>query len=170
MSKTRIKSKSKDNGAGTSVAVSVPGTAVALPAGVTIKRRITLPSLAIKKAGESRILAFADAMRESKVVTKQADGTERKPAMIATVGDCLTGEMFIFIVPTVVHANLARDYPATADGVPGYVGKAFQIVNKGKRSDSQRYNDFEISEVEVNKEVLEAQRATLASGAGQAAE
>lgn len=161
MAKAKGNSKSKP---GTSVAPATGTNVVVanLPEGVKIVKRITLPSLAIKKAGESRILAFADQMRESKVITKQADGTPRKPAMIATVGDCLTGEMFIFIVPTVVHANLERDYP---DGT--YVGKAFQVVNKGKRSESQRYNDFEISEVEVDKETFARARAAQADATAQ---
>lgn len=147
MSKAKGKSKSKQASSSTEVALpSAPGTAVAvpssLPEGIKVKRRITLPSLAIKTPGQGRALVIMDAMRVSKVKDKSEQ--KREPATICTVGDMQTGEMFTFIVPAVIKGNLDENYPDDS-----YVGKAFWIQNKGKRTESQRYNDFELSEVEA---------------------
>lgn len=128
-------------GPGASVVAPPPAN---MPEGFTIKRQITLPSLAIKVAGTGRVLHILDAIRVSKVVDKKptADGKTREPANICTVADAMTGEQFIFIVPAVVRENLVRDYPNDS-----YVDKVFWIENKGKRTENQRYNDFAISEV-----------------------
>ena len=115
------------------------------PEGFKTKRVITLPTIVIKEPGTSRVLTLVDAFRISKVEAKPAaDGTKVKPATICTATDAVSGEMGIFIVPTVVLSNLERDYPEE-----GYVGKTFHIANLGKRKESQRYNDFSISEVEA---------------------
>lgn len=123
--------------------------AMVLPEGVTVKRHVTLPSLAIKTAGQQKILFIIDAMRVSKITDKAGTDAEgkaktREPATICTAGDCETGELVTFIVPAVVKSNLERDYPKDS-----YVGKSFVIQNKGKRSEAQRYNDFAIAEVDV---------------------
>lgn len=116
-----------------------------LPEGFKVKRQITLPSLAIKAQNESHILRFDSAMRVSDVMDKpKGDAKPRDPATIANVTEVTTGEQFIFIVPTVVKKNLERDYKDDA-----YVGCVFQITNKGKRKESQRYNDFSIAELET---------------------
>lgn len=117
-----------------------------LPEGVKVKRHVTLPSLAIKKSGEQRILFLMDAMRVSKIKEKKTEDGKpaREPATICTVGDVEDGSMYIFIIPAVVKENLLRDYPNDS-----YVGKSFVIQNKGKRSETQRYNDFAIAEVDV---------------------
>lgn len=114
--------------------------AFALPAGMKVKRILTMPSLVLKEAGAHRTLMFVSEIRVSKVVDKDA---KREPANIADVGDVETGEAFIFLVPSVVKSNLERDYP---DG--SYKGLTFFIQNLGKRTESQRYNDFRILEVE----------------------
>lgn len=116
-----------------------------VPEGFRVKRQITLPSLAIKAQNESHILRFDSAMRISDVMDKpKGDAKPRDPATIANVTEVSTGEQFIFIVPTVVKKNLERDYKDN-----GYVGCVFQITNKGKRKESQRYNDFAIAELEA---------------------
>lgn len=128
------------------VVVGKPAGALALPPGVKIKRVVTVPSLALKNVGDSRILQFLDGLRVSKVTDKES---KREPATVATVADMTTGEQFIFICPAVVKANLERDYAdINPDGTPGYVGRAFYIENLGKRTESQRYNDYRIAEVE----------------------
>lgn len=124
--------------------------AMNLPAGVTLKRHVTLPSLAIKVVGQQEILFIMDAIRVSKIKQKielNVDGTQkaaREPAQICTAGKHGTGELVTFIVPAVVRENLVRDYPNDS-----YVGKSFVIQNKGKRTEAQRYNDFAIVEVDV---------------------
>lgn len=139
--------KPEQTAVATQAPANLPTRAQALPPGVKLVKRITLPSLALKNKGETRILAIADAMRVSTIQDKKgADGTKpRDPATICTVGDVMTGEVFTFIVPSVVKANLNRDYPND-----GYVGRAFLIEHMGKRNESQRYADFSLSEVDVS--------------------
>lgn len=115
---------------------------VSLPAGFKVVKQITLPSLAIKKAGDSKILKIMDAMRISKVVDKSAEGKKREPATICTVTDMETGELFTFIVPAVVKKNLQETYEHDS-----YVDRIFQITNKGKRNEAQKYYDFQLLEV-----------------------
>lgn len=115
-----------------------------LPEGIKAKRVVTLPSFAIKKPGESRTVKILDAMRVSKIVQKADEkGKTREPATICTVVDLATGEQATMIVAAVVKANLERDYAGEK-----YVGLSFYIKNLGKRTESQRYNDFQIVEVE----------------------
>lgn len=118
-------------------------TPASLPAGLKVLRTITVPSLVMKTAGMGVAMLIQSALRVSTVVTKTADGKPQEPATICNVTNVETGEQFIFLVPKVVASNLERDYPDE-----GYVGKKFWIVNKGKRTPSQRYNDFEIHEIE----------------------
>lgn len=127
-----------------------------LPEGMKVVRHVTLPSLAIKKEGQTEILTIMDEMRVSKITQsagKDAEGKEKKkePATICTAGKHGTGELVTFIVPAVVKANLIRDYTDDGKLTPQktYVGKTFMISNRGKRTESQRYNDFEIMEVDV---------------------
>ncbi len=120
-------------------------SAAKVPEGFKAKRVVTLPTIVIKEAGTARILKIVDAFRVSKVEGKpMADGTKQKPATVCTATDMQTGEMGIFIVSAVVQSNLERDYPEES-----YVGKAFHISNLGKRKDTQKYNDFSITEVEA---------------------
>ncbi len=125
-------------------ALPPPPAPANLPSGFKVTRRVTMPSLALKKTGDNRVLLFMDAMRVSNIKGKpDADGKTREPATVSTVTDLQTGEQLIFIVPSVVKANLERDYPKDS-----YVGKAFAIENRGRRNENQRYNDFSIMEVE----------------------
>lgn len=120
-------------------------TGMNLPEGFKAKRTITLPSLVLKEVGAAKTVKILDEMRVSKIESKPtADGKKREPATICTVVDVATGEQAIMLVPAVVKANLLRDYP---DGK--YVGLTFYVKNNGKRSESQRYNDFMIVEVEA---------------------
>ncbi len=133
----------------TAVTLAPSSGLTALPAGLKVKRILTVPSLVLKVPGEGRALYFVSAIRVSKVVKKAVEGQPvEKPANIADVGDVATGEQFIFLVPSVVQSNLERDYPNE-----DYVGKTFYIENAGKRTQSQRYNDFKIFEVEQSTEV-----------------
>lgn len=119
-------------------------TAFQLPAGMRVARVVTMPSLVMKNANEPRMLMIVSEMRVSNVKGKKLpDGTYEKPATVCDVGDIETGEQMIFLVPAVVAKNLDDVYP---DGA--YVGKTFYIENLGKRSASQRYNDFKIVELE----------------------
>lgn len=128
-----------------------------LPAGIVLKRRITLPSLSMKKKGDIRYLTIADPMRVSKVVDKPtADGKVKEPATICTVGDVLTGEVYTWIVPAVCKKNILDDYPDES-----YVGKCFMVENMGKRTDGQRYHDFSLAE--VNADALTAQARAAAT-------
>lgn len=140
------KAKSKNPPA---AAVQAAPVVANLPEGVKAVRNVTLPTLVLKKAGDSAVLKFMDAMRVSKVKTKPDIGPdgkvkEREPATVATVVNTQTGEQFIYLVASVVKSNLERDYPDET-----YVGKSFYIQNKGKRTENQRYNDFAIIEVEA---------------------
>lgn len=136
--------------AATETVVSQPSSVLAdLPEGFKVKRSVTLPVIVIKKAGDFRVLKITDAMRISKIedkkAAKTADGEKkREPATICTVIDVKSGEMGTFIVNAVVKSNLERDYPNDS-----YVDKTFYIKNRGKRQESQRYNDFDIHEVEA---------------------
>lgn len=130
-----------------------------LPAGFKVAKILTLPTIVLKKKGEARILTIKDAIRISKVEGKKnADGTREKPAKICTAIDAQTGEMGTFLVPAVVQSNLEKEYAEVVmdkegkitgvkPGTEKYVGKTFHIVNMGKRTPGQRYNDFTISEV-----------------------
>jgi len=140
------KSKTNDKGAIPAAPGKVfDGPVVGMPEGLTVTRRVTMPSLALKTPGQGRALLIQDAMRISQI--KDKTDQKREPATICTVTDMKSGEMFTFIVPAVVRENLVRDYPSDS-----YVGKGFWIVNKGKRTETQRYNDFEITEVTVKAE------------------
>ncbi len=134
--------------AGTATQVVVAPVNHALPAGLKLKRLVTVPSVAIKEPGDMRVFRIDSEIRVSKVVDKSDQ--KREPAMICDVTEHETGQVFIFIVPAVVRENLIRDYaPAKEGDTPLYVGKTFLIQNRGKRSASQRYNDFGIAEVEA---------------------
>lgn len=134
-----------------------------VPAGFKAKRVLTLPVVTIKKKGESRVLTINDGIRISKVEGKldKETGVREKPAKICTVTDAITGEMGTFLVPAVIQSNLEKEYCELIldkDGkvtgvVPGtekYVGLTFHMANLGKRKDTQRYNDFSLSEVEAS--------------------
>lgn len=129
--------------ASTGTSVVVPANrAIQLPGGFKIKRMITVPSLVLKE-GLARAIRIDSEIRVSKVVDTK---TKREPANICDVTDVETGEKFIFLCPKVVQANLERDYPDLK-----YVGKAFYIQNLGKRTETQRYNDFGIAEIEAEE-------------------
>lgn len=136
------KSAAAELSGATAVAViGAVNTAMVLPAGIKVKRAVTLPSLVLKVPGQEAMIQFLSPYRVSTVVDKK--DTKREPAIIANVRDIQTGKEFIFLIPSVVKANLERDYPSD-----GYVNCAFYIRHVGKRTESQRYSDFEIYEVE----------------------
>lgn len=116
-----------------------------VPEGVTVVRRLTMPSLVFKKDGEAHVLAIVDKLRVSSVPgKKKADGTTEDPATICTVGDCETGEMFTWLVPSVAQSVFERDYPGDE-----YVGKAFYVRKDGKR-EGKRHIDYTIAEVDAS--------------------
>lgn len=130
----------QENQAG--VVTTTVGAVANLPAGMKIKRVITVPSLVMKTQNEGRFLRFDEKIHPSKVPGKVVDGKQEKPANVALVTDIATGEQLNFLVPAVVIANLNEEYPAGA-----YVGKIFAIQNVGKR-ENKRYTDFRIAECE----------------------
>lgn len=117
-----------------------------LPAGLVAVKRVTMPSLVLKIVNDTRVLNIVDAFRTSKVPGKvdPKTGVAEKPAIVCTVGDVLTGEMFTLLVPSVVQSNLENEYPDA-----GYVGRVFALTNKGKR-EGKRHVDFEITEVDAS--------------------
>lgn len=129
--------------AGGSVVVAAPtNISAGLPAGFKLKRLVTVPSLVLKTVNEIRYLRIDSEMRISKVEDKKQP--KREPATICDATDMATGQVYIWLLPSVVKENLQRDYP---DG--SYVGKVFAVCNNGKRTESQRYNDFSIAELEA---------------------
>lgn len=127
-----------------------PAQVAGLPAGFRTTRRVTMPSLSLKKEGELRVLKFIDAFHESTVKGKAILGKDGKPngefespATVCGVVDVETGEAFTLLGPTVVVKNLEENYPDD-----GYVGKMFAITNRGKGKSGQRYVNFDIAEVE----------------------
>jgi len=129
-------------------------------AGFKTVRTITVPTLTMKDQSPARILRFDERMALSTYVDPDPKKQKEKPATVATVTDMETGEVFKFLVPSVVEANLRRDYDAevkiegegknarivTDKGEHAYVGKLFQIQCMGKRP-GKRYRDFSIAEV-----------------------
>ncbi len=170
MSKTKATTKPAKSAAATAAALQgkgAPGTALALPsntamnlpAGVSVKRVLTLPTLNLKERGEARSIAFLENPKISKVKGKVVAGKATDPATVAPVADIETGEQFTFLIPAVVLSNLARDYgdPGATDKDGKTVdptlvqvrGLAFYIRCDGKRTDTQRYKDFTIVELDV---------------------
>lgn len=113
-----------------------------IPEGYKVKRQITVPTLSMKEQGKPRLLQIMDAMRVSTYKDPDPKKAKEKPATVCGVTDMETGEVFQFLVPSVVEANLKRDYEGDS-----YVGKVFRIECLGKRP-NKRYRDFSIFEVE----------------------
>ena len=151
-SKATPPKKLTDSAPGTALAVQ-GATTMALPSGVKLKRRLTLPSLVMKTRGDARVLAFLSEIAPSKVVTGKVDaeGKPEKPANVASVADVETGEEFIFLVPAVVRNTLTQEYPDAS-----YVGKCFYIRNEGKR-EGKRHIDFTVAEADVSELTARAQ-------------
>lgn len=127
--------------------MSVPQGKISLPEGYKAKRLVTVPTLSLKEGKDgslpTRILQFNEAMRVSTYVDPDPKKTKEKPATIAGVTDVESGEVYQLLVPSVVEANLTRDYPND-----GYVGMIFRIQCLGKRA-GKRYRDFSIMEIET---------------------
>lgn len=135
---------------------------VEMPAGFKVKRQITVPTLVMKEPGKPLILTFNDRMRISTYIDPDPKKATEKPATICGVTDATTGVVSQLLVPSVVEANLRRDYDAKAkvegkgkdtritedSGDHTYVGKTFRLENLGKRP-GKRYFDFSIFEVEA---------------------
>jgi len=140
----------------------VPAVQSGLPAGWKIKRTITMPTLTMKDASPARLLRFDTKMELSTYVDPDPKKSKEKPATVSNVTDVQTGEIFKFLVSSVVEANLRRDYDAevkvTGEGKAAkitedkgehtYIGKVFQIQCMGKRP-GKRYRDFSMKEVEA---------------------
>ena len=130
--------------------------------GFKVKRQITMPTLTMKEASPAMVLRFNSRMALSTYVDPDPKKVKEKPATVADVTDMATGMAYKFLVPSVVEANLRRDFDAevkvsgegksakiTEDkGEHEYVGKCFQIQCLGKRP-GKRYRDFSILEVEA---------------------
>ena len=130
--------------------------------GFKVKRQITMPTLTMKEASPAMVLRFNSRMALSTYVDPDPNKVKEKPATVADVTDMSNGMVYKFLVPSVVEANLRRDYDAevkvsgegksakiTEDkGEHLYVGKCFQIQCLGKRP-NKRYRDFSVLEVEA---------------------
>lgn len=139
-------SKSGAKGAGAQMQqpqVSVSAANVKLPEGYRVKRQVTMPTLNIKEAGVTKILRIEDAMRLSTYVDPDPKKAKEKPATICGVTDMESGEVYQFLVPSVVESQLKREYKDDS-----YVGLTFRISCLGKRP-NKRYRDFSIMEVEA---------------------
>lgn len=135
---------------------------VKLPEGFKVKRQITVPSLVLKEVGKPHILKIMDRMRISTYVDPDPKKKKEKPATICAVTNMETGEVAQLLVPSVMEANLRRDYDAMVkvegegketrivedNGAHTYVDKVFRVENLGKRP-GKRYFDFSIFEVEA---------------------
>lgn len=138
---------------------------LSLPEGFKVKRNLQMPSLVMKKPGEQRILLFSSGLQVSTVKSKPGEA----PATVADVTDFQTGEIFKFLVPSVVESSLVQTFgPADAQlpsgaermekgaddrrravyGETPIVGKLFAIRNAGKR-EGKRHVDFEVVELEA---------------------
>ena len=137
--KTQIKATKTD--APSTPAPTQSASMLNLPAGFSVRKQITVPTLTLKDASGPRILTIGDAMRVSTYVDPDPKKAKEKPATVCGVTDEESGELFQFLVPSVVESNLRRDYPED-----GYVGKTFRIQCLGKRP-NKRYRDFSIFEV-----------------------
>ena len=140
----------------------VPQSQISAPKGFRVTRTITMPSLTMKEASGARILRFDSRMELSTYIDPDPKKAKEKPATVANVTDMESGEVFKFLCPSVVEANLRRDYDANIkisgegkaakvsedDGEHTYVGRMFQIQCMGKRP-NKRYRDFSIKEVEA---------------------
>lgn len=127
---------------------SVNAADMKLPEGFKVRRQVTVPTLSLKEGKDGtlpppRYLQFNEAMHLSTYVDPDPKKAKEKPATISGVTDRETGEMFQFLVPSVVESQLKRDYPED-----GYVGKIFRITCLGKRA-GKRYRDFSIFEIEA---------------------
>lgn len=116
----------------------------ALPAGVTVMRPITMPTLNLRP-GEPRILKVTGAMRQSTFVDPDPSKQKEKPATVMPVVDVVTGEAMTLLLPVVLEKNLVETFPEGE-----YVGKTFLMEKLGKRP-GKRYFDFRLLEVEYTK-------------------
>lgn len=137
-------------------------SAVKLPEGFKAKRQITMPTLVMKDASPARLLRFDSRMALSKYLDPDPKKQKEKPATVAAVTDMESGEVWQFLVPSVVESNLRRAYDAEVviegegknaaitkdEGEHTYVGKIFRIQCLGKRP-GKRYRDFTLLEVET---------------------
>lgn len=136
------KAEKKERNETASVSSPQVASTLTLPAGFKVKRQITVPTLTMKDGSNARMLSFNDAMRASNYIDPDPKKAKEKPATVAGVTDVESGELFQFLVPSVVESNLRRNYPDD-----GYVGRTFRIQCLGERA-GKRYRDFSIFEVD----------------------
>jgi hypothetical protein len=108
-------------------------------------KAVTLPVLKLQP-GAPAIVRFESAMRVSDQIETAKGGDRAKamePATVAHVVDMQTGEEAIIIVGKVLKGELDKAYPSNS-----YVGKTFEIINKGKLGD-KKYNAYSVTEVEI---------------------
>lgn len=149
---------------GTSVAIVAPG-GLSLPEGFKAKRNLQTPSLVMKVPGEQRVLLFQGNMEVSTVKNKKGEAS----ATVADVIDFQTGELFKFLVPSVVESSLIQAVNPDDEPLPTgterlgsdkirrevysrtpVAGMLLAIRNAGKR-EGKRHVDFEVVELEAPK-------------------
>ena len=123
----------------TSEVVNTPKAVLAFK----VTKNVTLPLLKMVEE-EPAFVKFTSAMFVGKEVKGSGDGKRMEPAVLAHCINLETGENVQIIINAVVKENLNESYPSDA-----YVGKCFQLVKHAKR-EGKRYNDFSVSEIEVD--------------------
>lgn len=145
--------------AGSQAAVTT--VAMQMPEGFVGKRLVTIPSLALKKAGQQVVMQIIEPMHVSTRKQQEEEGGKKKdPATICNVRILAAsgfeegktpqvGGVYTLIVPKVIRSNLEETYPIDNEtGEMSYVGKSFLICNIGKKAGkSFEYHDFTVVEV-----------------------
>jgi hypothetical protein len=112
-----------------------------------VKKLLTRPVLKLE-IDTPRYVKVVAAMYIGKEMKKKKDEDKQKePATLIDVIDLETGEPCQIVANTVLKSTLAEEYPAGADGVPGYVNKCFSITKQAKQP-NRDYNKFKIEEIE----------------------
>lgn len=109
------------------------------------KKTVTVPVLKLKPDAPA-VVRIESRMEKSKQIEGKGAADDKKkmePATIAHCVDMTTGEECIIIVGKVLEGVLNDTYPEHS-----YVGKCFEIVNRGKIGDKD-YNTYNVTEVEI---------------------
>lgn len=142
-----------------------------------IKKHVTVPLLKISDSGVPAYVKFTGEIFRAKVnesEQKKYEGalaswekSDKKepspqapnPPELAHVINLETGEVAQIIISAILGSELRDGYP---NG--GYVGKGFEI-KKSKPTGSKRYAMFQIAEVELEDEPVEAETPVKAPAA-----
>ncbi len=124
-------------------ATNVPETAIKPKFNFKVVKNVTVPLLKLVEE-KAEYVQLTGAMFQGKEVKGTGDKAKMEPAILCHCINLTTGEVAQIIVNAVVKENLKEAYPDDS-----YVGKSFEIIKHAKR-EGKRYNDFSITEIEVN--------------------